>query len=160
LAPETIDNQLTLLVAVQPQPDPVVRFTDPVAPPAAASNVAVASAMAQPVPCVTVNVCPSTVIAALRDGPVLRAAVNRTTPSPVPVAPEEIVSHAIVDVAVQPQPAPVRTLNDPWPPSSSMAAEDEESVNVQPSPWFSVNVCPAMVRVPLRAGPLVAAAAY
>ena len=113
LAPDVTDNQFTLLVAVQPQPGPAVRFTDPVAPPAAASNVAVASVMAQPVPCVTVNVCPPTVIAALRDGPVFRATVNRTTPSPVPVAPDEIVSHPIVDVAVQPQPVPVRTVNDP-----------------------------------------------
>ena len=29
---------------------------------------------------------------------------------------------------------------------------------MQPSPWFSVNVCPPIVRVPLRAGPVVAAA--
>jgi hypothetical protein len=144
LAPEPIDNQFTLLVAVQPQPAPAVRFTDAVAPPAAASNVDVASVIEQPVPCVTVNVCPPAVIAALRDGPVFLAAENRTTPSPVPLAPDEIVSHPIVDVAVQPQPAPVRTVNDPCPPSSSMVADDDESVTVQPSPWFSVNVCPQL----------------
>ena len=112
LAPDVTDSSSTLLVAVQPQPGPAVRFTDPVAPPAAASNVAVASVMAQPVPCVTVNVCPPTVIAAARRTRV-RATVNRTAPSPVPVAPDEIVSHPIVDVAVQPQPVPVRTVNDP-----------------------------------------------
>jgi hypothetical protein len=123
-------------------------------------KVDVASVIEQPLPWVTVNVCPPAVIAALRGGPVFRAAENRTTPSPVPVAPDEIVSHAIVDVAVQPHPAPVWTVNDPCPPSSLMVADGDESVYVQPSPWLNVTVCPAIVIVAFRAGPVVAAAEY
>ena len=80
------------------------------------------------------KVVPPAVIAALREGPVFLLAVNRTVPSPVPDAPDEIVTHGTVDVALQPQPAPVWTANDPCPPSSSIVVEVGESVNAQPSP--------------------------
>jgi len=54
-----------------------------------------------------VKVLPAAVIAPLREGPVFVLAVNRTVPSPVPDAPDEIVTHGTVDVALQPQPDPV-----------------------------------------------------
>jgi hypothetical protein len=159
-APDEIESQLTSLVAVQLHPPPAVTLTVPFPPLTGASNVVDAREIEQPLPCVTVNVRPAAVIAPLRDGPVFLAAVKRTVPWPVPVVPDEIVSHGTVEVALQPQPDPVCTTNDPDPPSSSMVPEVAESVKAQPSPWFSVNVRPAMVSVPLRAGPLVAAAAY
>jgi hypothetical protein len=39
-----------------------------------------------------------------------------------------------------------------------MLALVADRAKVQPSPWLSVNVRPAIVRVPLRAGPVAAAA--
>ena len=39
-----------------------------------------------------------------------------------------------------------------------MVADAAESVNVQPSPWLTVNTCPAIVIVPFRPSPVVAAA--
>ena len=79
-APEVIVTQPALLVPVQLQPPPAVTFTEPVPPFAAALNVDDASEMEQPLPWVTVNVCPPAVMAALRDGPVFRTAEKRTTP--------------------------------------------------------------------------------
>ena len=105
LAPDVIDIQPALLVAVQPQPLPALTSTEPLPPLAATLNEDVRSEIEQPLPCVTVNVRPPAVIAALRDGPLFRAAAKRTVPSPVPLAPDKIVSHDIVEVAVQPQPA-------------------------------------------------------
>ena len=75
-----------------------------------------------------VNVWPAAVIAPLRDGPVFGAAVNRTVPSPLPLDPDEIVTHATADVAVHAHPAAVWTLNDPCPPSSSMVVLAGDSV--------------------------------
>jgi hypothetical protein len=80
VAPDVIVTQPALLVAVQPQPPPALTFTEPVPPLAAALNEDVASEIEQPLPWVTVNVCPPAVIAALRDGPLFRAATKRTVP--------------------------------------------------------------------------------
>jgi hypothetical protein len=77
-APEVIVTHPALLVAVQLQPPPAATFTEPVPPFAAAVKVDDASEIEQPLPWVTVNVCPPAVMAALRDGPVFRAAENRT----------------------------------------------------------------------------------
>jgi hypothetical protein len=105
-----------------------------------------------------VNVWPATVIAPLREGPPLRAALNRTVPLPLPLPPEEIVIHDTADAAVQSHPLLDSTLNVPVPPLSSMFVLLDESANVQPSPWLSVNARPATVKVPLRAGPVAAVA--
>lgn len=107
LAPDVIESQLALLVAVQPQPLPAITLTEPVPPPAGAAKDDSDSDNAQPSPCVTVNVWPAAVMAPLLAGPVLRAAVNRTAPSPVPLAPDVIVSHGTADVADHAQPAEV-----------------------------------------------------
>ena len=80
LAPDVIDTQPALLVAIQPQPPPALTSTEPLPPLAAALNEDVRREIEQPLPCVTVNVCPPAVIAALRDGPLFRAAAKRTVP--------------------------------------------------------------------------------
>ena len=80
LAPDAIDTQPALLVAVQAQPPPALTSTEPLPPPPATVNEDGRSEMEQPLPCVTVNVCPPAVIAALRCGPLFRAAAKRTVP--------------------------------------------------------------------------------
>ena len=107
-----------------------------------------------------VNVCPPAVIAPLREGPVLRATVNATVPWPLPLVPDEIVTQGTADDAVQEQPDAVCTTNDPWPPSSSMFALVGERVKAHPCPCVTVTVRPATVSVPVRTGPLIAAALY
>ena len=78
-------------------------------------------------------------------------------PLPLPVAPAVTLSQDAVLAAVQPQPSAVRTSKAPVPPPAGCVADEEESAIVQSAPWFTVNVRPAMVSVPDRAGPLVAA---
>jgi hypothetical protein len=78
-------------------------------------------------------------------------------PLPLPVAPAVTLSHDALLAAVQPHPSAVRTSKAPVPPPAGCVADDEESEIVQSGPWFTVNVRPAMVNVPDRAGPFVAA---
>ncbi len=60
-------------------------------------------------------------------------------------------------MADQAHPAVVCTANDPWPPAGSIAALPGEIVNVQPWPWLTVKVRPAIVTEPERLGPVVEA---
>jgi hypothetical protein len=75
----------------------------------------------------------------------------------VPVAPPVTVSQVALLVAVHPQPSAVRTSNVPPPPPAGTDPEAADSMVVQPCPWLTVNVRPAIVSVPDRLGPLVAA---
>ena len=158
LAPEVTVSQLALLVAVHPQPLPLETLTEPLPPAAGTFCPDDDRRRRTAVPCCTVNVWPPAVIAPLRGGPPLAAAVKRTVPLPVPLPPDVMVIHGTADEAVQPQPPAACTLKVPWPPASSMFALVAESENVQPSPWLNVKVRPAMVSVPLRAGPVAAPA--
>jgi hypothetical protein len=72
-APDVIDSQLALLVAVQPQPLPAITLTEPLPPASGAVKDDSDNDNVQPVPCVTVNVRPAIVIVALRDGPLVAA---------------------------------------------------------------------------------------
>jgi hypothetical protein len=107
-----------------------------------------------------VNVWPAAVTAPLLAGPLFAATLNATVPGPEALVGDVTVIHGTVDAADHAHPADVFTSNEPCPPSSSTFVEVEDSANVQPCPWVSVNVCPATVSVALRAGPVVAAAAY
>jgi hypothetical protein len=160
LAPEVIVSQPALLVAVHPQPLAADTLTEPLPPPAGTFWPGEDNEYEHPVPCCTVNVWPPAVIAPLRDGPLFEATVKRTVPLPLPLPPDEIVIHGTADAAVHSHPPADCTLNVPCPPLSSTFALVAESENVQPSPWFSVKVRPAMVSVPLRAGPVAAVALY
>lgn len=66
-----------------------------------------------------------------------------------------IESQLALSAAAQPQPSAVRTSNVPVPPGAGTDADDDASVIVQPCPWFTVKVRPAMVSVPDREGPVV-----
>ena len=116
LAPAVMVIQALLLVAVQEHPVAVVTLTDP-DPPLAGRLCEVGLMMnTQPLFCVTVKVCPATVIVPMRCGPVLAATVNSTVPLPLPLAPLEMVIQAALLIAVQAQPVTVVTLTEPDPP--------------------------------------------
>jgi hypothetical protein len=144
--------------AVQPQPPPAVIPNSPPPPAAGCDAESALSAKVQACPWVTVNVRPAIVSVPDRSVPSLDAAANRTSPFPLLLSPLPIVSHEALLLAVQAQPPGAVTDTVPPPPDGGTAALDGEIVNVQPWPWLTVNVRPATVRVPVRAGPVVDAA--
>ena len=68
-----------------------------------------------------------------------------------------IVIHAALLAAVQAQPAPAVTPTLPLPPEAETEVLAGDIEYVHPSAWFTVNVCPAIVAVPVRAAPVLAA---
>ena len=58
----------------------------------------------------TVNVCPATVRVPLRAAPVLAATLNSTAPGPLPLAPDVMLSHDALLLAVQLHPLLVETV--------------------------------------------------
>ena len=157
LFPPVTVIQSALLAAVHAQDAEVVTATVPEPPAPGTSALVGDSEYAQPPACVTVKVWPAAVIVAVRAAPVLATAAKRTVPLPVPLAPEEIDSQSTSSVADHAHALSVRTSNDPWPPAASTDPLAADNVNVQPCPWFTVKACPAIVAVPDRLGPLVAA---
>jgi hypothetical protein len=97
-------------------------------------------AKAQPLPWLTVNVWPAIVIVPDRWPPAVAGALYCTVPLPVPLAPELIVSHEALLVAVHEQPAPAVTATVPAHPADGMLAVVGEIEYVQPLPCVTVNV--------------------
>jgi hypothetical protein len=157
LAPDVMASHAALLLAVQAHPAPAVTVNDPDAPPDGTVWPAGASENEHPPLCVSVNVWPPAMIVPVRCGPGLAAARYRTVPFPLPLVPAVIVSHDASLAAVHAHPAAVRTSNVASPPPAGAVADEEDSDVVQSAPWLTVNVRPAIVSVPDRAGPLVAA---
>src|SRR3954453_8742228 len=98
----------------------------------------------------------------VRAAPVFAAALKTTAPLPVPEAPLAIVSHGAFAPAVHAQEAAdAVTAIDPVPPASPTLWVVGPMENVQGggggAACDTVNVCPAIVRVPLRAAPVFAA---
>jgi uncharacterized membrane protein len=158
VAPAVMVIQASLLVAVQAQPAAAVTLVEPAPPAAAMVWLAGLMENVQPDPCETEKVCPATVIVPVRAGPVLAAAEKLTVPSPLPLAPAVMVIQASLLVAVQVQPAAAVTLVEPAPPAAAMVWLAGLMENVQPDPCETEKVCPATVIVPVRAGPVLAAA--
>jgi hypothetical protein len=100
------------------------------------------------------------VIVPLRALPVFGAALNVTLPSPLPLAPAVTEIHGALLLAVHEHPLPADTLTVPLPPPAAIAASGGAIVYVQggAAAWFTVNVCPAIVMVALRALPVFRAA--
>jgi hypothetical protein len=99
----------------------------------------------------------------LRAVPVLTATLNATVPLPAPDAPLVTVSQGTLAAAVQAHdPAEAVTVVDPVPPVSDTDCAPGAIANVHGggggAACDTVNVCPAMVSVPLRAVPGLAAA--
>jgi len=102
--------------------------------------------------CVTVNVWPPIVRAAVRElVDVLTATLNDTVPGPLPLAPAVGVSHTALLVVVQAQPAGAVTVTDPVPATAVNDWLAAEMVKVHGVPaCVTVTVWPAMVRLAVR----------
>jgi hypothetical protein len=94
----------------------------------------------QPLACVTVKVCPATVIVPVRCGPVFAAIENCVVPLPLPLAPAVIVIQAALLVAVHAHPVTVVTSTDPDPPLASALCEVGLMLNAQPLACVTVKV--------------------
>ncbi len=85
------------------------------------------------------------------------ATAIRTVPSPLPLAPFVIVIQAAVVVAVQAQPAVAVTAMSKLPPCAWNVCDVGSMEKKHPVACETVNVLPAIVSVPERAGPSLAA---
>ena len=106
----------------------------------------------------TVSVWPPMVIVPLRAAPAFAAALNTTTPPPVPDDPDVTVIHAAFETAVHAHPAPALTVVLPSPPAAamSMVAGDNEKPQGAAA-CVTVKVWAAIVAVPVRAAPVFCA---
>jgi hypothetical protein len=68
--------------------------------------------------CVTLNVCPPIDSVPSRVPPGFAATLNATEPFPVPLAPDVMVIHETLLLAVHAQPLAVVTLTEPEPPAA------------------------------------------
>jgi hypothetical protein len=91
----------------------------------------------------------------------LAAALNVTEPLPEPLAPAVTDSQDALLLAVHEHPLPAATATVPVPPAAATVPLVGLIAKVQgggAAAWFTVNVWPAMVMVPLRALAVFAAA--
>jgi hypothetical protein len=106
----------------------------------------------------TVNVWLAMVIVPLRAAPVFAATLNPTGPFPVPDAPDVTASHVgALLIAVHVQPAPAVTVTVPVVALAVTFWLGGAIEYMQGAAWLTVNVWPAIVIVPLRADPVLAA---
>jgi hypothetical protein len=159
-APDVIVIHGVVVVAVHAQPDAIVTATGvPAPPPATMFSLAGRMDDAQ-VPASVIDAgCPATVIVPVRDAPLLAAAEKLTVPFPLPDAPPVIVSHGSVVVAFQAQPAAVVTLTAPGPPAAAIACAPGATEVAHEPVSVTVNIWPAIVAVPVRVAPVLAATA-
>ena len=158
--PLVIDSHSGLLeVAVHAHDAPAVTETAPVPP--AAPRVWLAGAIEKvhgAACCVTISVCPPIVIDPLRAAPAFMAALKTTTPLPVPDDPDVTVIHDVFDAAVHAHPAPALTFVRLSPPAATMSIVAGDSEKAQgAAACVTVKVCAAIVAVPVRAAPVLAA---
>jgi hypothetical protein len=99
-----------------------------------------------------VTVTPATVIVALRAAPVFAFAPKPTVPLPLPQLPEVTVNQLLAVVAVHEQPvaAVTATLDVPPEPGKEAVVGVTEGLHDDVPFCVTVNVCPAMVAVPVR----------
>ena len=104
------------------------------------------------------SVWPPIVIVPLRAAPGFAAALNTTTPPPVPDEAEVTVIHGAFETAVHAHPAPALTVVLPSPPGAamSMVVGDSEKPHGAAA-CDTVKVCAAIVAVPVRAAPVFCA---
>ena len=110
--------------------------------------------------CVTVNVTPAIVSVPVRlDATVFAATSNVAEPLPDPVAPPVRVIHAALLAPVHAQPVATVTALLPLPPAAVNDCAVGEIDGVQgAAAWVTLNVAPAIVRVPVRLDATVLAA--
>jgi hypothetical protein len=108
--------------------------------------------------CDTVRVWPAIVTVPLRAAPVLAATFNATLPLPLPFAlPVTVIQDALL-AALHEQSVAVETAIGPAAPPPTPTETLLGLIEYeQPLPWETVKVCPAIVSVPTRALPVLAA---
>jgi hypothetical protein len=109
---------------------------------------------------VTVNVCPAMVSVPVREAPMFATTLNPAVPLPVPVAPDVTRSHGTLLLAVHAHALVVVTVTVPVPPVAGtfwLVGLIEYVHGATNAAWLTVNVWPAMVAVPVRAAPVLAA---
>lgn len=150
-----IEIQSALLdVAVHAQPAPAVIEADPGPPEASTFNEFGAMPNEQAAAWLTVKVWPAIVSVPVRAAPPFAATLKATDPFPLPDVPLVIVSQSELFVdAAQVQPLAAEIVTVPVPPFAATAELLEPIVGLQPPACDSVNVCPAIDNVPVRAGP-------
>jgi hypothetical protein len=153
VAPPVTVIQAALLTAVHAQPAATLTLLLPV-PADAVKNCPLGEIDGEhdAAACVTVKVAPAIVSVPVRlDATVFTAASKVTEPLPDPVAPLVTVIQGALLAAVQLQPAATVTLLLPLPP---VAATDcvvgEIEGEHDAAAWVTVNVAPAIVKVPVR----------
>jgi hypothetical protein len=165
LAPDLMEIHETLLTAVHEQPAAAVTVMVGPFPPffpieslvGEMSYVHGGGGGGAGADCVTVKVCPATVRVPVRCAPVLAAIVNATLPLPLPDAPVVTVSHGTLLAAVHAHPlAVVTVIAVPPPPAADAVCDDGLIVYAHPCDCVTLKVCPAIVSVPLRCGPVFA----
>ncbi len=157
LAPDVMVIHETLRAAVQAQPAPPVTATEALPPDEGTDRVSGEMPNAQPFPCVTVTVWFATTSVPDRGGPLAAATANVTDPGPLPLAPDVIVIHGSGLDALQAQPAAAVTVTVREPPVGSASCVSGATSKLQPGDCVTARACPAIVTVPLRVGPVVAA---
>jgi len=159
LDPFAIDSHGVVVDALQLH-DAAEAVTVTVAVPASAPRFAVVGAIVNVhggggvADCVIVNVRPPIVSVPDRSAPPLAATVKLIVASPLPLVVFS-VSHGTLLAAVHAQPAraaPTRTV--PLPPAAPKFCDEAVTMNVHGSAsCVMVNVCPAIVSVPVRWAP-------
>jgi hypothetical protein len=119
--------------------------------------------LAAPESCEIVKLCPPAVTVPLREAPALAATEYPILPVPVPLVAPVTPIHDAVAVAVQAHPAGAVMVNVPLPPLAPIDRLDGDKEYVHAATgalaWLTAKVCPAMVSVPLRWDPALAATA-
>ena len=160
-APPVIAIQAALEAAVQTQSPRVVTVALR-SPPADGTTIVVGAIVKVhgAASCVTVTDWPPMVRTPLRAAPPLAAALNRTTPLPDDDAPAVIAIQPTLEAAVHAQSARVVTVALRSPPADGTATVVGAIVNAHgAAACVSEKVCVAMVAVPARPAPGLAAMA-
>lgn len=142
LAPPVTVIQLTLLAAVQLQPDPAVTVVLPVPPlDAALCDVDERLKLHAAAACDTVYVCPAIVSVPVRGlVDVFAAMLKLTAPLPVPLAPPVTVIQPALLVADQPQLEPAVTVVLPVPPLDATLCDVGEMLKLHATAAACVTV--------------------
>lgn len=157
LAPEVMVSQVSLLVAVQPQPEAVVTLVllELAAAPGLSVDGETVKVHGGGAPAwVRVTAWPAMVSVPVRGDVAVFASIEKATvPLPLPLTPDVMVSQELLLVAVQLQPAAVVTvlLLELAPAPGVSAVGETVKLQGDGAPaWVTVTVWPATVSVPVR----------
>jgi hypothetical protein len=159
LPPDVTEIQEAFAVAVHAHAPVAFTVNDPDPPPDGTVWPAGEIENVQPLACTTVNAWPAIVTVPRRSASAFAAITSCTVPLPDPPLPEEMPIHGTLLPAFHEQPAGAVTPTDAFPPMLPTFWLAGEIENEQPPSCPTVSVCPPAVIVPVRCGPVLAAAA-